>query len=136
MHFHAGIEKKDAYISELEPSNESVSEAVPASKFPQCMVRHATAREKLTERQVCANYSACLWRVGSPVSSRRVCLVLNPRIAAAEISVRRLARTSEGTSMRCSSRPLIVASPIWSVSFLTGGTMTFLKRGYTATVRT
>ena len=32
----------------------------------------------------------------------------NPRIAAAEISVRRLARTSERTSMRCSSRPLIV----------------------------
>src|SRR5260370_40089588 len=42
------------------------------------------------------------------LSSRRVCLVLNPRIAAAEISVRRLARTSERTSMRCSSRPLIV----------------------------
>src|SRR5258708_14881255 len=42
------------------------------------------------------------------VSSRRVCLVLNPRIAAAEISVRRLAKTSERTSMRCSSRPLIV----------------------------
>ena len=42
------------------------------------------------------------------VSSRRVCLVLNPKIAAAEISVRRLARTSERTSMRCSSRPLIV----------------------------
>jgi hypothetical protein len=33
---------------------------------------------------------------------------LNPRIAAAEISLRRLARTSERTSMRCSSRPLIV----------------------------
>jgi hypothetical protein len=29
------------------------------------------------------------------VSSRRVCLVLNPRIAAAEISVRRRARTSD-----------------------------------------
>jgi hypothetical protein len=42
------------------------------------------------------------------VSSRRVYLVLNPRIAAAEISLRRLARTSERTSMRCSSRPLIV----------------------------
>jgi hypothetical protein len=35
MHFHAGIEKKDAYKSELEPSNQSVSKAVPASKFPQ-----------------------------------------------------------------------------------------------------
>src|ERR1700736_2494630 len=45
------------------------------------------------------------------VSSRRVCLVLSPKIAAAEISVRRLAKTSEKTSMRCNSRPLIATKP-------------------------
>ena len=55
------------------------------------------------------------------VSSRRVCLVLNPRIAAAEISVRRLARTSERTSMRCSSRPLIVTKPNLFLPNLTFG---------------
>jgi hypothetical protein len=72
--------------------------------------------------------------VGSPVSSRRVCLVLNPRIAAAEISVRRLARTSVSTCIRFRSRSLIITSPIPLVSLLMAGTMTFLKSAYSSTV--
>ena len=55
-----------------------------------------------------------LWIIAPPppsryaTTSRRVCRVLSPRIAAAETSVQRLAKTSERTSMRRSSCPLML----------------------------
>jgi hypothetical protein len=100
------------------------------------MVRRATAREeKANGKTGLRKLFGLFVESGSPVSSRRVCLVLNLRIAAAEISVRRLARTSERTSMRCSSRPLIVTKSnlclpnlifgrvVWTFQFCTNRTL-------------
>jgi hypothetical protein len=55
-------------------------------------------------------------------------------IAAAEISVRRLARTFVSTCIRFRSRSLIITSAIPLLSLLMGGTMTFLKSGYISTI--
>jgi len=57
MHFHAGIEKKiPANRSSSLQMNRFRKRFQPRSsrKF---VVRHATARKKQTERQVCANVS-------------------------------------------------------------------------------
>jgi hypothetical protein len=68
-----------------------------------------------------------LWIIAPPppsryaTTNRRVCLVLIPRIAAAEIPVRRFARTSERISMRRSSCPLMLKRSNLRLRHLTKG---------------
>ena len=52
---------------------------------------------------------------------RRVCLVLMPRILAADASVRLRDKTSARISMRCNSFPLIVKNPNLRLRHLTEG---------------
>jgi hypothetical protein len=66
---------------------------------------------------------------------RKVCRTPRSSTAAAETPDRLPARTSAKTCIRFTSRSLIEISPIPLVSFLMGGTMTFLKSAYRLTVR-
>jgi hypothetical protein len=63
-------------------------------------------------------------------SNRKVCRTPSDNTAAADTTVRRPASTSVNTAIRFRSRSLIVNSPILLVSFLMGGTMTFLMGAY------
>src|SRR5216683_7894295 len=87
------------------------------------------------DREVSDSQNGERWdHKGQNTDRDRICRTSIASTAAAETTVRRPASTSVNTSIRFRSRSLIVTSPIQLVSFLTGGTMTFLKSAYTICV--
>ena len=66
-------------------------------------------------------------------SSRKVCRTPSANAAAVDVAVRFPARTSVSPES-VSDHSLIRTSPIQLVSFLMGGTMTFVKSAYNVTI--